>query len=175
MLAELAGNVHMVRVSVDGVGATYERLRGRPFEAVVDRLGALRAVTRFGINVVVNDETIGELDAVADLAARTGASELLLLPEQRVRAGPGASAAAIARLRAWVGAYRGEVRLATSEEGAEGLPIAEPFAEQPRIERYAHIDADGVLRRSSFARDGVPLGRDSFLAAYRRLAREEHA
>ncbi|WP_394331501.1 DUF6375 family protein [Streptomyces thermolilacinus] len=35
------GAVHFVRLSVDGIGATYERLRGRPFAAVVQAAGLL--------------------------------------------------------------------------------------------------------------------------------------
>jgi sulfatase maturation enzyme AslB (radical SAM superfamily) len=31
LIAALAGNVHFIRVSMDGTGATYEALRGRPF------------------------------------------------------------------------------------------------------------------------------------------------
>lgn len=33
LVAGLAGSIHFVRVSMDGVGPTYEALRGRPFEA----------------------------------------------------------------------------------------------------------------------------------------------
>ncbi|WP_051472005.1 radical SAM protein [Patulibacter minatonensis] len=173
LLSQLAGSVHMVRVSIDGVGKTYERLRGRPFDALVDRLNMLRHVAPFGVNVVVNDHTIGELDAVAELGARVGAAELLLLPELRFGAGTGATARTLAALRAWVDAYNGEVRLAISQEGADGLPVAEPFRSQPLIERYAHIDADGVLRRSSFAAGGVAIGERTFLATYQLLAGEE--
>jgi MoaA/NifB/PqqE/SkfB family radical SAM enzyme len=34
LVAQLKGAVHFVRVSVDGVGATYEAMRGRSFEAL---------------------------------------------------------------------------------------------------------------------------------------------
>jgi MoaA/NifB/PqqE/SkfB family radical SAM enzyme len=173
LLAELAGGVHMVRVSVDGVGQTYERLRGRSFGALLDRLGAVREVAPLGINVVVNDDTIGELDALVELAASVGACELLLLPEQRAGAGTGASRSALSRLRAWINSHGSDIRLAVSEEGAGGLPVAEPFGDQPSIERYAHIDADGVLRPSSFASRGIAIGGQTFVAAYRRLLQEE--
>jgi hypothetical protein len=38
LVAKLSGSVHFVRVSMDGVGATYEKLRGRPFDALRERL-----------------------------------------------------------------------------------------------------------------------------------------
>jgi MoaA/NifB/PqqE/SkfB family radical SAM enzyme len=175
LLDALAGNVHMVRVSVDGVEDTYERLRGRSYPDLLERLAGLRQVAPFGINVVVNDDTVAELDALAKLAARTGARELLLLPEQRAGTGKGASPEALARLRSWVWSYRGDVPLAVSEEGADGLPVAEPFARQPAIERYAHVDASGVLRATSFAARGVEIGERGLLTAYRQLLREETA
>ena len=41
-------------MSVDGVGATYERLRRRPFAALLAAAALLGSVAPFGINVVVN-------------------------------------------------------------------------------------------------------------------------
>ncbi|MYV46701.1 radical SAM protein [Streptomyces sp. SID2888] len=41
LVESLREAVHFVRLSVDGVGATYERLRGRPFAAVVQAAGLL--------------------------------------------------------------------------------------------------------------------------------------
>jgi MoaA/NifB/PqqE/SkfB family radical SAM enzyme len=173
LLDALAGSVHMVRVSVDGVGRTYERLRGRSYTALLERLAALAHVAPFGINVVVNDDTIEDLDALAELASSAGARELLLLPEQRVGAGAGVSPEAVQRLHVWVRAYTGEVPLAVSEQGGDGLPVADPFADQPAIEQYAHVDASGVLRPTSFAVRGVGIGARGLLTAYRQLLQEE--
>jgi MoaA/NifB/PqqE/SkfB family radical SAM enzyme len=173
LLDALAGSVHMVRVSIDGVGTTYERLRGRSFDILLDRLRRLRDIAPLGINTVVNGDTIGDLDAVAELAVYIGASELLLLPEQRAGAGAGVSRDALDRLRAWIDSYGGGMRLAVSEQDAQGIPVAEPFGDQPSIERYAHIDADGVVRSSSFASSGVAIGGQTFVAAYQELLLKE--
>lgn len=62
LLNELAGNLHFVRVSMDGVGPTYESIRCRPFDALLERITALERVARFGINFVVNAKTVGDLD-----------------------------------------------------------------------------------------------------------------
>lgn len=53
LVADLEGSVHFVRVSVDGVGATYERLRGRPFDQLLERLALIGGSFRFGLNCVV--------------------------------------------------------------------------------------------------------------------------
>lgn len=175
LVSELAGSVHFVRVSVDGTGAVYERLRQRPFDALADRLRALGTITSFGVNVVVNDATIEELDAVAAFALEIGAVEILLLPEQTTPTAPGMSSLVADRLSEWVNHYVGPVRLGVSEQGADGLPVAEPFADQPSIERYAHIDASGVLRATSFSSSGTEIGEDPFLTSYKRLLREEQS
>jgi MoaA/NifB/PqqE/SkfB family radical SAM enzyme len=84
LAGKLRGSVHFVRVSVDGVGSTYERLRGRSFDSLRRCLDFVGSIAPFGLNVVVNDETVNELDAVASFAEHAGAVELLLLPEQAV-------------------------------------------------------------------------------------------
>lgn len=175
LLDELSGSVHFVRVSVDGTGDVYERLRRRPFAALVDRLRAVGTIAPSGINVVVNDVTIDELDAVAALAAETGVVEILLLPEQPTATASGMSCRVADRLREWVARYEGTVRLGVSEQGVDGLPVAEPFADQPSIERYAHIDASGMLRATSFSSTGTEIGDDSFVTSYRRLLRKEQS
>ena len=63
LLSELEGTLHFVRVSMDGVGSTYESIRGRPFDALLERITALNRITPFGINYVVNSKTVGDLDA----------------------------------------------------------------------------------------------------------------
>lgn len=73
LLAALAGSVHFVRVSMDGVGATYEGLRGRPFMEFRRRLESIRPIAPFGINYVVNSRTLPDLDAAVKLAADLGA------------------------------------------------------------------------------------------------------
>lgn len=122
----LRGSVHFARLSVDGVGATYERLRGRPFAAVSSAAALLRSVAPIGINVVVNADTIGELDDLAEFAADVGASELLLLPEQPTAARPGVSDADAERLARWIETARTQVRLAISRSGLEAsVPTVE--------------------------------------------------
>ncbi|QGZ47423.1 radical SAM protein [Streptomyces sp. QHH-9511] len=126
LIDSLRGAVHFVRISVDGVGATYERLRGRPFPALVQAAGLLRSLAPFGINAVINADTVGELDLLAEFADAAGASELLLLPEQPTKATPGISDSDAERLVQWVTTATTEVRLAISRSGFEAvLPTAE--------------------------------------------------
>lgn len=169
LVGSLRGAVHFARLSVDGMGATYERLRGRPFEAVTQAAGLLASIVPFGINTVVNADTIADLDALADFAGEVGASELLLLPEQPTAATSGASDDVEARLVEWAAQARATVRLAISRTGLEAaLPIAEAFPGEGALEGHMHVDASGVLRPHAYSPVGVPVG-DSIMEAVRLL------
>lgn len=154
----LRGSVHFARLSVDGVGATYERLRRRPFAAVLAAAALLRSVAPFGINMVVNADTIGQLDDLAEFAADVGASELLLLPEQPTAATPGISDADAERLVRWVRTARTRVRLAISRSGLEAsVPTVEAIPGERPLDAHLHVDATGVLRPHAYASAGTPI------------------
>lgn len=165
LCAALRGSVQFIRVSMDGVGATYERLRGRPFATLVDRLANVRQVTPFGINFVVNAETIDDLDDAVELAVEAGASEFLLLPEQPTVQRTGIDEATATRLREWVRDNSPALRLTVSAAGADGLPVCVPLAGELPSEAYAHVDAQGVLKWSSYDLEGVAVDDDGLMAA----------
>ena len=169
LLEELKGNVHFIRVSMDGVQATYERLRGRSFQSLRRRFSAIRELAPFGINYVVNTETFHDLAAAVALAADEGVTEILLLPEQAANGRGGISAETVKELRAWLTTYRGTVRLTISERGAEDMPTCNPFEAEKGLHAYAHVTADGVLKTTSYDTTGVAITSDGFLPALYRL------
>jgi MoaA/NifB/PqqE/SkfB family radical SAM enzyme len=169
MLSALSGNVHFVRVSMDGINSTYERLRGRPFNSLQDRLKAIREIAPFGINYVVNTDTLPDIDAAVAFAEKAGASEFLLLPEQPTNGRGGICDVTADALRAWVRDYSGAVRLAVSKTGADDMPICNPFPNDTGLRAYAHIDAHGILKRTSYDREGITIGSDGIMSALMRL------
>ena len=169
LLNELAGNLHFVRVSMDGVGPTYESIRCRPFDALLERITALERVARFGINFVVNSKTVGDLDAAVQLAADLGASEFLLLPEEPVGRGVGINNETTITLRKWVNGYRGSVPLAVSEGGAERLPTCNPLNAEMGLAAFAHIDASGIIKRTSYDTSGILIRENGVMAALDKL------
>lgn len=169
LLAKLSGNVHFVRVSMDGIGPTYERLRGREFSSLQSGLRAIKQIVPFGINYLVNSDTLPDIDAAINFASSAGASEFLLLPERPTNELPGIDEVSERSLRQWVAKYSGDLRLSVSERGSEGLPICNPFQKEGGVHGYAHITASGVVKRTSFDADGVVIGSDGVLAALRKL------
>ena len=173
LISRLRGAVNFVRVSVDGVEGTYERLRRRSFSQLRDALDAIAGDFHWGMNSVINRETIGDLDALAALAAEHGASELLLLPERAAGGRPGADESTLRVLQGWVRAYFGPVPLAMSADAEPGVPTADALRGEVGLRSYAHIDASATVRTSSYSRSGVEIGEDGLMAALEQLARTE--
>ena len=169
LLKELAGNINFVRVSMDGVGCTYELNRQRSFDELVVRIKSLRSITPFGINFVVNSDTIEDLDQAVELAAELGASEFLLLPERPTPVRQGIDQDTTQRLKVWVNSYRGVMPLAVSESDANGLPTCNPLWFETGLTAFAHIDATGILKRTSFDVAGVKIGDRGVLKALHSL------
>ncbi|WAF87156.1 radical SAM protein [Metapseudomonas otitidis] len=169
LVERLKGSIHFARISVDGVGRTYEEQRGKQFSSLLRGIESVAILSPFGLNVVVNERTVAELDAMSELAQEVGASELLLLPQQATTAVASIDGVVGQALQDWVSNYRGKVRLAVSEAGASGLPTCDPLPDEQGLQAYAHIDASGMLRASSYSPAGTKIGEAGVLAALKRL------
>ncbi|HHQ4614654.1 radical SAM protein [Aeromonas veronii] len=169
LVESLKGSIHFARISIDGVGSTYEKQRGKPFAHLLRGMDLIASLSPFGINVVVNEHTVTELDALSELAHKVGASELLLLPQQATPMVPSIDGVVGRALQEWVFNYKGKVRLAVSEAGASGLPTCDPLPDERGLQAYAHIDASGMLRESSYSPIGAKIGGASVLSALERL------
>ena len=167
---QLRGSVHFIRVSMDGVGATYEAIRRRSFRELQARLKFVLSISRFGINIVVNERTLPDLDEAAAVAADVGACEFLLLPQAPVRDQPGLGDHTLQGLRRWVESYSGPLKLCINEASAEGFPTCDPLIDERGLHAYAHIDAMGVLKPTSYAETGVQLGKGGVLQALDQLS-----
>lgn len=165
LLKRLSGHVNFIRLSMDGVGVTYELLRGRSFVDFTTRVRDVHLVAPFGINFVVNDETVNDLEAAMDFAHREGASEFLLIPEHSGGRRPPPSLETRERLLTWVQSYRGNVRLSVSEAGSDGMNVCDPCAAESGLRAYAHISAAGTLQRTSYESAGVAIGDSGIIDA----------
>lgn len=165
----LTGSIHFARISVDGVGRTYEEQRGKQFASLLRSMESIATLSPFGVNVVVNERTVAELDAISELAQEVGASELLLLPQQATTVVASIDEVVGRALQDWVSNYSGKVRLAVSEAGAAGLPTCDPLPDERGLQAYAHIDASGMLRASSYSPVGAKIGDAGVLSVLKRL------
>ncbi len=153
--SELYGSVHFLRLSMDGYGETYAQLRGRSFPAFLEKIKLAKTIAPFGINYVVNDKTIQHLDSAAQIIFDLGAVELLLLPERPVGNRKPLHSLTWERLLDWIKRNQ-DYRIALSDTPSlEGIPILSPFSDSDGLTAYAHIDASGNLRQSSFSSERV--------------------
>ncbi|MDZ8226884.1 radical SAM protein [Nostoc sp. ChiVER01] len=171
LLDDLSGNVNFIRVSMDGVEATYESLRGRPFATLIQRIKALSKRFPFGINFVVNSKTCDDLDKAVEFAEEFGCAEFLLLPEEATLKTGGIDSDTRRILQEWVANYSGGIPLAVSESGADGLPTCNPLIAETGLDAFAHIDASGILKPTSYSIDGVQILEDGVMLALHKLAR----
>ena len=163
VLASLDGTLNYVRISMDGVGATYEIIRGRPFASLCRRIKVIGAHTSFGINYLINSVTFPDLETAVSLAHELGASQFLLLPEQPVKGRGGIDSETVNALQEWVSNYRGNVPLAVSQRGSDELPTCDPLPSENGLRAYAHIDANGFLKASSFDAAGIAMRESGFM------------
>lgn len=170
LAARLRGAVHFLRLSMDGVGKTYERLRGRSFEDFVRRLAIAQSIAPVGINFVVNRLTLDDLNVAITFAERHGIGDLLLLPEQPTAKVPGVDERTLDLLRDLVEKHAGRVRLSISEASSTGFPVCNPFDADNGLSAYGHIDAQGMARATSFSTERVPIGSGSVVEAFTELS-----
>jgi Predicted Fe-S oxidoreductases len=170
MADKLRGSVNFIRVSMDGIGHNYESIRRRPFDKFIAHMKLVRTIANFGINFIVNEHTLLDLDNAVAIAADLGSCELLLLPQMATRKCPQVDNDTLKGLRKWVETYRGTMRLCINEGYAEGFSICNPTAPEQGLRAYAHIDAAGVLKLSSYDATGMPIGSEGIMSALDRLA-----
>jgi hypothetical protein len=157
---------------MDGVGATYEAIRRRSFRELQHRMKLVRTVCQFGVNIVVNERTLPDLDAAAGVAEDLGASDFLLLPQVPSRSQPTLNSDTLQALQRWVGSYTGGLKLCINAGCAEGFPTCEPLPDDYGLRAYAHIDATGVLKPTSYHATGVPIGASGVIVALERLRQD---
>ena len=59
--------------------------------------------------------------------------------------------------------------LAVSEGGAEELPTCNPLNAEVRLAAFAHIDASGIIKRTSYDTSGITIRENGVMAALNQL------
>jgi MoaA/NifB/PqqE/SkfB family radical SAM enzyme len=177
LVERLTGNVDFIRVSMDGVGSTYERLRGRSFPLFIEKLKLVSATARFGVNFVVNEDTIEDLERAADFAFEHGAEEFLLLPETATGGTLNVRPQTMEQLSNWVRTNYQRCRLATSAHSGGLIDAPMLMTSDPAHESFdfMHVDASSTLKTSAFAKKGIQLvSGGSIVATIQRLRGSDH-
>lgn len=172
LLKQIVSTLNFIRVSMDGVGSTYESIRNRSFDSLLKILRNLSNVVPFGLNYVVNSKTIDGLNDAVQIAEDVGACEILLLPEVAVGKGTALDNVSLANLNSWVSKYCSSPRLSISSGGAYDFPLAIALRNEPDWLAFAHIDATGCLKKTSFDRSGFKIDDSGVMSAFKSLNKE---
>ncbi|WP_444926941.1 radical SAM protein [Microbulbifer sp. TRSA002] len=173
MVEDLKSSVNFLRISMDGVHHTYEKIRGRSFLSLLEKLSLIKGEIPFGINYVVNEATISDLTRAAEIAEEFQAKELLLLPEVEYGRGNVATQQTLTKLSEWVDSYRGSLQLSISSAHSELARSQSPLPAEAEEIAFAHIDANGILKRCSFDSDGQIISDRGVMHAFNKLIEEQ--
>ncbi len=175
LAATLRGAVHFIRVSLGGLGETYESVHGRPFSRLVQCLPELRETAPLGFNFLLNSRTVPRLDEMAHFACENGALEILLLPEVSSNGQLQLTRAEQNTLATWIHRNENRLPLAMSVIGCESIPTTRLPIEDPRGPSYdfMHVDAAGRLRQSAFGGSWVRISSSGLIAAVEEFRRND--
>jgi MoaA/NifB/PqqE/SkfB family radical SAM enzyme len=156
LIGQLHGRISLLRFSIDGVEPYYSQIRGLPLSNLLEIIRSIDRVIPFGINVVVSPGHTEEVRKVAELAVNLGACDLLIIPEHR-------AGKILLGADDWIALdkiieeYHGRCRLSVTHGACAYL--ASSFLETECVDEFvfAHISADGSLRSSSYAAQGIPI------------------
>ena len=170
LVNSLQGAVSIIRVSIDGPEPYYSSIRGHRLQSLIERLDRVGGRIPLGINTVINPDTLPHLDETAALVRGVGAVDWLLLPE--VRSGEFILSNSEWRLLdKWIAERRFDIELRVATEAAKYLTCPLLLDDPP--ESYAHISADGHLRRCSYSTGGIRLEGMSMTTALRGLKQHD--
>jgi MoaA/NifB/PqqE/SkfB family radical SAM enzyme len=171
LVSSLQRAVSIIRVSIDGPEPYYSSIRGHRLQSLMERLDRVGGRIPLGINTVINPDTLPHLDEMAALVRGVGAVDWLLLPE--VRSGEFILSDSEWRvLDQWIAERRFDIDLRVATEATKHLTCPLLLDEPP--ESYAHISANGHLRRRSYSTGGICLQGMTMTAALRDLKQQEH-
>jgi MoaA/NifB/PqqE/SkfB family radical SAM enzyme len=165
----LKSSINFLRISMDGVHRNYENIRGRPFPALLEKLKLIKGEIPFGINYVVNELTVDDLAKAAEIAEEFQAREFLLLPEVAHGRGSAVAQKTLNKLSNWVNSYRGSLQLSISSLHSEIIAHQPPLPKEAEEVAFAHIDANGILKRCSFDSSGQLIDDEGVISAFKKL------
>lgn len=165
----LKSSLNFLRISMDGVYDRYEKIRGRSFSTLLNKLSLLKGRIPFGINFVVNETTIQDLTCAAKFAEEYQAFELLLIPEEGNGKGKAIDQQTLKQLSNWIDSYKGNVQLSISKAHQKLVQNQLPLPKEKDEIAFVHIDANGILKSCSFDKSGEMIDDRGIIYAFNNL------
>ena len=156
--------VSLIRFSIDGFDQVYEKNRGQSFQNILNKLRALSKQTKIGINYLLTNDTVLQLDRLKELAYEIQPAEILLLPYISNNKLVGLNSQSIYIINNWLNKNKNLLPICLSYSGFhtfefEYLPIQE-YQDAIQDKYFLHITPDRKLVKNVFSDDGVIINND---------------
>lgn len=153
LISELKNYVSFLRISIDSINpVVYKNIRNFDIDLIASKLELLKDKIPFGINTVINSQTILDLDKLIEFAENYGAEELLLLPEINNNEFT-LSKNEWKFLENWIidNMYRVPLRIIDRARKMINVPIL--FDSQEYFEDYKYVDVNLRIKDSSYEKN----------------------
>lgn len=155
IIDSLTGSVSFIRISIDSANEEkYHELRGFPLSTIKENILKLNNRIQYGINMVITEDTINELDEMLDFAKSIGADELLLLPltdKGKIALGKNN----MKKLEEWITINYTKFPIKILEQAREFIDIPILFEDDGYYSDYLYLSAKKKLQRSSYTNEGL--------------------
>ena len=146
----------IIRISIDGIASTFRTNRQYSFDRIENNLSIASNFLRVGINVVIKDDTVDQLDAIAELYYKYACSEILLLPY--IKNGRIAlKQETCHKLENWIAENHTQVNLRILSQAKERIKTNYLINYPGWEESYVYIDANNMLKANSYSGKGIKI------------------
>lgn len=160
LIFDIKDFIGFIRVSIDTTDPLlFQSIRGFEFQKIYDNLKLLKGEIPFGLNIVINNQTIEQLDSFITFAQDVGCEEILLLPQFNGSAFC-LTSSQWKQLEYWIIANKSKMPLRIMESARKMMRLPVLFSEDSYYRDYLYIDAQMNMKRNSFDKIGVKLTAD---------------
>ena len=155
----------ILRISIDGVADTFQSNREYNFAVIESNLAMASKLLRVGINIVIKDDTIDQLDDIAKLYHKYQCSELLLLPY--IKGGTIIlKPKTCFTLEKWIAKNNGKINLRILSQAKQKIKAAYLINYPGWEDSYVYIDVDNKLKANSYVEAGIEIRKLDEIAQY---------
>lgn len=153
LVSELKNYVSFLRISIDSVNQdVYRSIRNYDLDIIASKLLLLKNKIPFGINAVINSQTILDLNKLLEFALKFGAEELLLLPEVNNN-----EFVLTKRewdyLENWITENIDRIPLRIIDRARKKINVPMLFESQEYFEDYKYVDVNLKIKNSSYEKE----------------------
>ena len=157
LIDSIKDSISFIRVSVDSTNpSTYKSIRGIEFSELKNNISKLNGKIKFGINMVVTENTIQELDMMLLFVKEIGAEELLLLP--KIENGViSLKKDGLKMLEKWINVNYDSFPIRILEQSRTEIDFPTLFNNDEYYLDYLYLSAKKSLQKNSYQKQGNTL------------------